>query len=58
LLAGFQRPARGYRWVEAGTYAAIEAVAEAENVNLFFGSLVLRMALFAPEIAELHPANL
>jgi hypothetical protein len=47
--------ARGFRWrklLETGNLATIEEIAEAETINPFYVSRVLRMTLLAPEIVE------
>ena len=47
--------ARGFRWrklLEAGDFATIEEIAEAENINSSYVSRVLRMTLLAPDIVE------
>jgi hypothetical protein len=47
--------AQGFRWrklLEAGDYATIQGVAEAENINPSYVSRLLRMTLLVPEIVE------
>ena len=47
--------ARGFRWrklLEAGDFATIREIADAENINPSYVSRVLRMTLFSPEIVE------
>jgi hypothetical protein len=47
--------ARGFRWrklLEAGDFATIGEIADAENINPSYVSRVLRMTLFSPEIVE------
>jgi hypothetical protein len=58
--------ARGFRWrklLETGDFVTIEEIAEAENINPYYVSRVLRMTLLAPEIVEAilagrHPPRL
>lgn len=47
--------ARGFRWrrlLEAGDFATIEEIAEAERINPSYVSRVLRLTLLAPEIVD------
>lgn len=46
---------RAFRWrklLEAGVYASIEELAQAEKINPSYVSRVLRLTLLAPEIVE------
>ena len=47
--------ARAFRWrklLEAGVYATVAEMADAENINRSYVSRVLRLTLLAPEIVE------
>ena len=47
--------ARAFRWrrlLEAGMYATVAEMADAENINRSYVSRVLRLTLLAPEIVE------
>ncbi|MBL8402749.1 MAG: hypothetical protein J5X22_07370 [Candidatus Accumulibacter sp.] len=47
--------ARAFRWqklLENGTYACLEDIARAEQINASFVSRVVRLALLAPDIVE------
>jgi hypothetical protein len=47
--------ARAFRWrrlLETGTWATVEEIAEAENINSSYVARVLRLTLLAPDTVE------